>query len=143
MSIDIPTVNEIVRYAYEEVNEEDGRPLWHDQSKGNQCHRITYKVMSALGNRSLAVRRERHEDDIGNWHYILAHEDPESEPNEGDFMTDVNPWQWKKGFGENRGPIHAPRQELMERLQTDGAPDYVIALRSLATLEIAHDSRRL
>lgn len=138
MSVTENLMQEFARYAAEDLNTNMGLPLGYDQSKGNRCDILTYDVMEAMKHRGMFVRRELHEDDAGNWHYILAHASRTVEPTDDDLLTDLNPWQWRSHGG---GLLHAPRAELMQQLNEAGAPDTFVALRSIATITRLHDTR--
>jgi len=125
-------------YSAEDLNNALGLPLHYDQSKGNRCDRLTADTMQALQNRGLPVRREFHQDEAGNWHYLLAHTIAEATPHEQDLISDLNPWQWRSYGG---GILHAPRQEVMEILRQRGAPEHFIALRGLETIVMQHDTQ--
>lgn len=114
-------------------------PANYDQTRGNRCDILTRAVMNRVQHiEGVALRRELHQDAEGNWHYILAHEPIDADPDGHDLMSDLNPWQWG-GFGH--GIFHMPRDELMVQLQDVGAPKHFIALRSIDTVTKAHDTR--
>jgi hypothetical protein len=131
-------IDELSREATREVNLRQGQPEWKDQSGGNQCHALTFHVMDAMRRRFQPVRRELHRDEYGNWHYMLVHEAMDADPTDNDLVTDFNPWQWKHDRTA-KGLIHAPRNELIERLRHEDAPEYVIALRGLDTITKHHE----
>lgn len=134
-------IRELAQHAGTEVNERIGAPRWQDQSAGNQCHNLTLLVMQALEYRGVETARELHRDSHGNWHYLLRHTAVDKAPTNEDLITDLNPWQWIGDFSKGKGPLHAPRSEVMQTLEESGAPDYFIALRSLTTVAKLHEPR--
>lgn len=132
-------IHELAYNAQIEVNKQLGAPHFADQSAGNQCHQMTYIMEAALRNRGHDVARELHRDDSGNWHYLIRHTAPDSLPTDADIITDLNPWQWAKGLSKGKGLLHAPRTEVIDTLREAGAPDFFVALRSLATIVKAHE----
>lgn len=133
-------LNSFAENASKEVNRQLLLPEWKDQSAGNQCHALTFHVMTALQYADIPVRRELHRDRFDNWHYVLAHTALDAMPTDDDLISDLNPWQWRpERMGS--GPIHAPRGELMEILRRSGAPEFFIALRSLETVVKAHEPK--
>ncbi len=138
MTVTQGLMQEFARYASEDLNKNMGLPAGYDQSMGNRCDILTYDVMEAMKHRSVLLRRELHQDEDGNWHYLLANEPRYCEPTDDDLVTDLNPWQWRTYGG---GILHAPRAELMQALNEAGAPDTFVALRSMATITKIHDTR--
>lgn len=132
-------VEEYARYASEEINQELNLQPGYNQTHGNRCDKLTLGVMQALQVGGFGVRRELHADAGGNWHYLLAHADIDTAPTDTDLISDLNPWQWR-GYGT--GILHAPRDEVMNRLQAEGAPTFFVALRSVRSIAQAHDTRR-
>jgi hypothetical protein len=129
-----PLMHELSWHAGEDLRQQKGLP--NDQSNGNRCDVLTYSVMEALQFRGLPIRRELHTDEYKNWHYLLAHALPDTEPSYYDVVTDLNPWQWRA----QGGPIiHGTREEVMEKMRFTGAPDFVVALRGLETIYKPHD----
>lgn len=139
-SLELPQrIADYTSQASEGINQELGRPLAYDQTRGNRCDLLTLSVMNqTLSNEGLQLSRELHQNEHGDWHYILAHRAPDAEPTETDLMSDLNPWQWG---GSGQGILHMPRNELMDHLSNKGAPAHFVALRSLTTITKAHDLR--
>lgn len=107
--------------------------------RGNRCDLLTLAVMNRIGREEGALlRRELHQNENGDWHYILAHEPTDAKPTNDDLMSDLNPWQWG---GRGRGLLHMQRGELMDFLSSRGAPDHFVALRAVETIVKAHDTR--
>lgn len=121
------------------LNESLGLNHAYDQTKGNRCDLLTQAVMQRMANLDrIVLRRELHQNDTGDWHYMLAHEPIDTEPTNNDLMSDLNPWQWSE---RGRGILHMPRGELMEFLTSQGAPEHFVALRAVETIVKAHDTR--
>lgn len=110
-----------------------------DLSSSNQCGLLTACVWQRLTNSGLVVNRELHQDENGNWHYLLRHAGSEQVPKENDIMSDLNPWQFDGSKGS--GILHGPRSEIMDALASKEAPDFFVALRGLDTITALHDMR--
>lgn len=121
-----------------DVNRAIGAPAHTDQTRGNNCDLLTFFVMEAMQARDLPVRRELHTNN-GFWHYVLAHALPDEKPTENDIITDLNPFQ-----GKNQGGriLHGQRSEVLRTLTTAGVGIIMVTLRSSATIELPHDTRR-
>ena len=107
----------------------------------NQCEMLTKGLYIALTNQGFDIKREYHEDNDGIFHYVINHQPEAEAPREEDVITDLNPWQFMTDHLPSRVThtyLHGTRQEVMERLEKEGAPDYFIALRGLATVTKAH-----
>lgn len=130
-------IQSITPGLYQAQAEALGLPIWKDMSHSHQCQPLSFHMLQALQNRGHVLRRELHQDDGGNWHYLLAHTDEEAQPTDSDLVTDLNPWQYSV---ESRltGPLHAPRDEVMARLREEQAPEGFVALRALETIVNAH-----
>lgn len=133
-------VEELSRHASADLNESLGLSPGYDQTQGNRCDVLTYDVMKALQGRGMPVRRELHMDKAQQyWHYVLAHQPPNIEPAEDDLLSSLNPWQWRDYGG---GILHMPRDQLMDVLREEGAPEFFVALHSVQTITRAHDDRQ-
>lgn len=116
----------------------DLSPLY-DQTKGNRCDLLTHAMMMQMIRLDgVTPRRELHQNNQGDWHYILAHEPIEAKPTNDDLVSDLNPWQWG---GQGSGILHMPRGELLDFLSSRGAPAQFVALRSIETITCQHDVR--
>lgn len=121
-----------------ELNERMGLHTNYDQAKGNRCDFLTQYVMCGLRVHGFPVSRELHKDSIGNWHYLLAHRLPTTEPSDSDLISDLNPWQ---GNNLGVGILHAPRLEVIQKLQATGLSESFVALRGLSTLVISNHEK--
>ncbi|MDQ5958201.1 MAG: hypothetical protein QG562_19, partial [Patescibacteria group bacterium] len=74
-----PNLHElVVSHAHnvaEALNAERNLPQGYDQTRGNLCHLLTYYVFERLKTEGLVARRELHMDNIGGWHFLIAHSD--------------------------------------------------------------------
>lgn len=137
MELHSSLLTDLARHSAEALNEELGLPPQYDQTKGNRCDRLTLDVMEGLRNRGVFVRRELHMDQDDNWHYVLSH--GQNEPSETGLITSLNPWQGRAYGG---GIIHAPRNEVLDRLHAEGMPASFVALHSLQTIVKHHDEAK-
>ena len=126
--------------ARRDVNTMMGYSASTDQSSGSRCYIQTRSFQLRAEAHGILLRRELHRDELGNWHYVIAHSPPDTEPTETDTITDLNPWQFSKGKIQ-KGLLHGPRAVVMEALQEEGASDIVLALRGLETLVLANDTQ--
>lgn len=116
-----------------------------DQSGGNQCGLLTLAVYNNLVNhpallqQRTVLKRELHQDDMGNWHYMLKLGNTQDEPTESDTIADLNPWQFngKKGSGI----LYGARADIMDTLSQNNAPDFFVALRGIETITHENDTR--
>jgi hypothetical protein len=137
-------VGDIVPYLYQAVKDEHRMPLMANMAASNQCHVLTKGLIDALNAREIEARREYHKTPNDDpWHFVVAHTKYDAEPTEDDIITDLNPWQFKKSVAGHYTYLHAPRGEVIERLQKEGAPDYFIALRGLSTIVHSHTDKLL
>lgn len=131
------TVQRALSEVADGINMEAGRPIGYDQTNGNQCHLLTLGVFNQLRNSGIVtISRELHQDNQGNWHYLLRHTAPGTEPTAEDTVSDLNPWQGRKFGGEL---LHGTRQDVLQELQRQNMPDSFIALRSVTTITAGHD----
>lgn len=131
-------LDEIIPHVYESVRFKQAKPAMTDMSWSNQCHNLTYELGEALENRDVMFRRELHQSpENRTWHFVIAHANRDEEPSEDDMITDLNPWQFKPNRGQT-GWLHLPRHELQATLEADGAPEYFVALRGVATITDLH-----
>lgn len=130
-------IRELSRHIYITQNEKDGAPFYSDQSHSSNCDKLSLTLYNCLQARGIPGRREYHADDRGNWHYLIAYGQVDTTPTESDIITDLNPWQWTSD-ARLTGPLHGPRADVMERLETAGAPDFFIALRGIQTIAMPH-----
>jgi hypothetical protein len=91
-----------------------------------------------LRNQGIESRREFHRNTENIWHFVIAHAALDATPSYDDLVTDLNPWQFMNRAPEHMSFLHAPRSEVMERLEGYGAPDYYVALRGLDTIVHTH-----
>lgn len=133
-------VDEIVPLLYEGVITDFRMPAGTNLAASNQCHVLTKELFEGLQHRRIQARREFHQlPDEMPWHFVIAHTPLDAEPTEDDIITDLNPWQFMNGkTPANYTYLHAPRGEVMERLQDEGAPEYIVALRGLSTIVHSH-----
>ncbi len=131
------TIADLTPHLYADRVDAMRLPYGTDMSHSNQCQYLTHDMMQALQHRGLPVQRELHEDEYGNWHYLLAHAGEGVVASDSDIVTDLNPWQWTTDR-RHSGPIHTTRGELYEILRDAGAPESFIALRSLETIVTRH-----
>lgn len=129
-------ISELTRYSAEQLNGELGLHPSYDQTKGNRCDRLTLDVMTALRNRGMEVRRELHRDGA-NWHYMLSH--GHDEPSETGLVSSLNPWQGRAYGGDI---LHAPRNEVLDILRSEGMSETFVALHSLETIVKTHDEAK-
>lgn len=133
-------VSEIVPPMYEDIRVDFGYPTPANMAGSNQCHVLSKGLWLCLDNRNIQSRREYHKlanDDP--WHFVVAHTPLDAEPTEDDIITDLNPWQYMgTAIPPTYSYLHGPRGEVMERLQAEGAPDYIVALRGLSTIVRSH-----
>lgn len=127
-------IRDLTPQLYQAQADAMGIPIWTDMSHSHQCQPLSHHMLQALQHRGYELRRELHQDETGNWHYLLAHGD---EPADDELVTDLNPWQYTAD-SRLTGPLHAPRSEVMARLQQEQAPEFFVALRGLATIVKAH-----
>ena len=130
-------IQEITPGLYHAQAEAMGLPVWKDMSHSHQCQPMSFHMMQALTNRGHVLRRELHQDENGNWHYLLAHTKEDADPTEHDLVTDLNPWQYTAD-AKVSGPLHARRDEIMDRLRLEQAPEFFVALRGLETIVQTH-----
>lgn len=133
-------VERLVPEVYDGITQQFGFQRGKNMAGSSQCHILTRGLQIALSHAGHEVSREYHESDDGKiWHYVIAHRKHDRAPSEDDIITDLNPWQYMRG---NMSPdhtfLHGPREEIMDRLRKEGAPDYFVALRSLATIKYAN-----
>jgi hypothetical protein len=128
-------VAQIVPAMFDSIRQDFQLPIHTNLAASNQCHVLTKGLHIALSGRNLDARREFHQDEEGIWHYLIAHHPMDSLPRDDDIITDLNPWQFmQKNLSPNFTYLHGERGEIMDRLASEGAPDYFIALRGLATI---------
>lgn len=113
-------------------------PEGTNMAASDQCHVLSKGLYIALKNQGLETRRELHRDKEV-WHYLIAHSPETGEPTEQDIITDLNPWQFMEGEPDRTYTfLHGSREEVMDRLVREGAPDYFVALRGISTIQKAH-----
>lgn len=130
-------VSALIPHIYESSIAEFGFHPNTDMSRSVKCHTLSKDLMLALRTQGITVRRELHKSPSGLWHYVLAHGELEAPAQDEDVITDLNPWLFDGG-GQYTGYLHAPRNEVMHTLETAGAPEEYIALRSVATVILPH-----
>lgn len=113
------------------INEQLGLPYGYDQTKSNRCDLLTHYVLTRLQNDGLVARRELHIDPEQNWHFLIAHAGMTQDPSDKDLISDLNPWQYRDHGG---GILHGSREEVMNALRLNNAPESFVALRGLSTL---------
>ncbi len=131
-------VADIVPHLYDSVATDFHFPSGTNLAGSNQCHVLSKGLWIALNNRGIETRRERHEAQNGDWHYLLAHAPVDSEPSENDVITDLNPWQFMSRPDSSLGHLHGTRQEVTNAMEARGASGHVRSLRLLSTLTLAH-----
>lgn len=132
------TIDDIVPNLYDSVASDFQYPPGVNLAGSNQCHVLSKGLWLALDARGIRSRRELHQDDEGLWHYVVAHTPLDAQPSEDDIVTDLNPWQFMDRPPLHYTYLHESRQDLMDRLASEGAPDYFVALRGLATVVMPH-----
>jgi hypothetical protein len=131
-------IEQVVPQMYEDFLTDFQYPFGTNPAATNQCHILTKTLHIALQNRGIETRRELHRTEDGLWHFLVAHTPADAEPSEDDVVTDLNPWQFMESAPGHYTFIHDSRQAVMEKLAREGAPDYFISLRGLATIVKSH-----
>lgn len=131
-------VADIVPGMYDSIAHDFHYPLGTNLAGSNQCHVLSKGLWIALNNRGIETRRERHEAENGDWHYLIAHAPVDAEPSDEDVITDLNPWQFMPSPPLNLGHLHGTRAEVTGTIEQHGASNHVQSLRLLRTLVLAH-----
>jgi hypothetical protein len=136
-----PILNELVPVIYDVTREQLQLPQATNMAASNQCNNLTLNLYQALDGRNIPARRESHfvpgREPL--WHYVINHS-VETLPSEEDLITDLNPWQFDGKHG-HRSFLHAERGEVKEILRQEGAPEWFISLRGLATIKDVHTEK--
>ncbi|MBC7512233.1 hypothetical protein H7142_01055 [Candidatus Saccharibacteria bacterium] len=131
-------VADIVPGMYDSIAADFHYPPGTNLAGSNQCHVLSKGLWIALKNRGIETRRERHEAENGDWHYLIAHAPVDAEPSDEDVITDLNPWQFMDRPPLNLGYLHGTRDKVTDIMESHGASQHARSLRLLSTLSIAH-----
>lgn len=134
-------VKELVPIIYEDVRETAQSPLLTDMSHSNRCDLLTLSLCSALNVLGYSQKRELHQDDKGNWHYLIVHAGLNELPTADDLVTDLNPWQFEV-TPRNSGYFHGERTNLESLLINSQAPEWFVSLRAIRTITQAHTTSK-